>query len=905
MPKPDPIDTQPTEGNVLQSQISGPTPASELGHIDYTVNNAPYAALSNVAGQLGDFATKALEPQMEDQGAQAVTRDPGTGQLTVQTRLPLNDLDAAYNHGAESAFAAQSETDRRQALRQMAIDNIDDPAQFQNEATAYVKQQAGGAGVPPGLRTDILTSGLQDVGQFSGNLVTQKQARDTRNQLTTINGAIEDTKNDIFALAHDGGVNTPDFSNAVAKLKNQYGTLRNPIFGVTQDDLDHRFSDTISQANAEATVGQAVSAAKANGATAGMTFLDKAIWSPDLNLSPAQRSAYQQRGNREIGEWTAQQRDAATQLKQVVQERLDDAKSSADNTGDWQKVVSPDEIYSAFKDDPAKASDIVSDLNGRAATFSMRKQVALASPQALQGMAASLNPATPGAPGSTVPGWDGFYSGFLAPHEGGFTAADGNGHPANFGINQGANPDVDVANLSQADAKQILHDRYWTASGADKLPPALAAVQGDTAVNMGVGAANDLLGQSGGDVNKYLDLRAQRYKGIAANDPTKAGSLPGWLARNEDLRNYVTGGAFADQQRTYKAFITAVQDRNKALVSDPSGYVNGARPDISTLLQSQDPGTFQLGVRQNLQAQRDLGVNAPRLLTNAQTQGIVQQFNNPPGDKPADTMNAMIDKLSDQYGSYFPQAMRELSAKGLPPEAAALNQARGNPVAAVRLSTAINSMSQMGKNLTEGRDAFFSNAPNSGEIKKAIPGAMGDYAATFAGNPQGPPQVAAMTNAVNLYAHQLSYEGVNDPQKAASMAYNDLVGSRYNMVDTYRVPKGIDPALIQAGAGAIKDNLPAANLEPYAQAAPGVSDNERRTMSATILSKQGRWVTAADDSGLALVWPAQSGFKPAVDARGKPIAFSWPQLEAAARNPNTISAQQAKVQAEYLHTGGH
>ncbi len=34
-------------------------------------------------------------------------------------------------------------------------------------------------------------------------------------------------------------------------------------------------------------------------------------------------------------------------------------------------------------------------------------------------------------------------------------ANDGNGSPANFGINQGANLDVEVAALRQDDAKQI------------------------------------------------------------------------------------------------------------------------------------------------------------------------------------------------------------------------------------------------------------------------------------------------------------------------------------------------------------------------------------------------------------------------------------------------------------------
>jgi len=145
----------------------------------------------------------------------------------------------------------------------------------------------------------------------------------------------------------------------------------------------------------------------------------------------------------------------------------------------------------------------------------------------------------------TSPSWDAFdrfYSVFVASHEGGYTENDGNGAPANFGINQGANPDIDVVALTQPQAEQILYERYWLASGADRLPAALAAVHGDTAINMGVRGANELLAQSGGDPNTYLDLRHDRYQAIAAASPDRMNALPVWLRRNEDLRALVNNG---------------------------------------------------------------------------------------------------------------------------------------------------------------------------------------------------------------------------------------------------------------------------------------------------------------------------------------------------------------------------
>lgn len=166
--------------------------------------------------------------------------------------------------------------------------------------------------------------------------------------------------------------------------------------------------------------------------------------------------------------------------------------------------------------------------------------------------AASSSAAAPQAPLQAVPqaapaqatqnnpySMPNFYSSFIAPHEGGYTASDGNGAPANFGINQKANLDVNVASLTPASAQTLLTDRYFKPSGATSMQGPIGAIQADTAMNMGNGAAAQLLSQSGGDPQKYLDLREAKYRAIAAADPSKTASLPGWLKRNNDLRAYV------------------------------------------------------------------------------------------------------------------------------------------------------------------------------------------------------------------------------------------------------------------------------------------------------------------------------------------------------------------------------
>lgn len=131
---------------------------------------------------------------------------------------------------------------------------------------------------------------------------------------------------------------------------------------------------------------------------------------------------------------------------------------------------------------------------------------------------------------------------FVLGQEGGYVANDAGKGPTNFGINSTANPGVDVKNLTKDGAKEIYKSKYWDAIGGDQLNeqnPALALVALDTAVNMGAPTAKKLLAEAGGDVNKLMQLREQRYAEIIKNDPSKAQYKDVWAKRMSDLRSEV------------------------------------------------------------------------------------------------------------------------------------------------------------------------------------------------------------------------------------------------------------------------------------------------------------------------------------------------------------------------------
>jgi hypothetical protein len=166
------------------------------------------------------------------------------------------------------------------------------------------------------------------------------------------------------------------------------------------------------------------------------------------------------------------------------------------------------------------------------ATDTMGRPVGANNPYANGAISASA-PANDAAKLNPAQAWQ-----FIGPHEGGYSAHDGNGAPVNFGINQAANPDVDVSKLTPDQAQQLFEKRYWEPSGAANLPAPLAAVHADTYF-ISPAKATQFLQESGGDPQKYMDLRQAWMQQLAAA-PKYARFASAWANRNNDLREFAS-----------------------------------------------------------------------------------------------------------------------------------------------------------------------------------------------------------------------------------------------------------------------------------------------------------------------------------------------------------------------------
>lgn len=203
------------------------------------------------------------------------------------------------------------------------------------------------------------------------------------------------------------------------------------------------------------------------------------------------------------------------------------------------------------------------------------------------------------APQPSVGGMFNMADTFVAGIEGGYVPNDGGKGPTNKGINQRANPDVNVRNLTDEAASMLRKQRYWDAIGADQLPAPTAMVAYDAAINQGQQYAKKLLEETGGDPALMLYQREKDYRDLAKSNPIHAKSLKGWLHRLDRLKTQLpstqapstTQPASADGMEPHRALQIA---GGLAMRAEKPGEAlstigQALKPEVAT------PGSFRIG----------------------------------------------------------------------------------------------------------------------------------------------------------------------------------------------------------------------------------------------------------------------------------------------------------------------
>lgn len=203
-----------------------------------------------------------------------------------------------------------------------------------------------------------------------------------------------------------------------------------------------------------------------------------------------------------------------------------------------------------------------------------------------------------------------FFDSFTVPHEGSTYVVDSNGAGVKYGVNEKYHPGVDVKNLTKDGAFKIFKAEYWNESGADKLPPAIAALHADT-YYMNKTAAKRILNESGGDPDKYAALRTEFLGSLLTKNPAKYGRYEkSWTRRTKELKEFATrqgtdGTPLAvspdDDLSTTKDAIMARTDIGSALKHKLVTRIEQRRSDARqerSIMESEAAGNLAMSAAQ-------------------------------------------------------------------------------------------------------------------------------------------------------------------------------------------------------------------------------------------------------------------------------------------------------------------
>lgn len=128
---------------------------------------------------------------------------------------------------------------------------------------------------------------------------------------------------------------------------------------------------------------------------------------------------------------------------------------------------------------------------------------------------------------------------FVLAHEGCFSDDPKDpGGLTRWGISQNNHPDINVSNLTLEQATDIYKNEYWKTCKCDVMPPMLAFVVFDMAVNQGVGVAIR-------DLQKILGVKVDGIIGPETLTAISCSSVIGVLVMNltaERVYRYASSG---------------------------------------------------------------------------------------------------------------------------------------------------------------------------------------------------------------------------------------------------------------------------------------------------------------------------------------------------------------------------
>ena len=359
------------------------------------------------------------------------------------------------------------------------------------------------------------------------------------------------------------------------------------------------------------------------------------------------------------------------------------------------------------------------------------------------------------------------------------------------------------------------------------------------------------------------------------------------------------GAGYAAAAQRQSALERALGGLDKERAQDPAGYAMNRLPDVKAAYQGLgqvegDPKATDdqrkaaranfAAVMQREQSRIGIAPQDQRLLSADGVTAMNKRFATAAAsdDPQARTgLVGMIQHEANLWGDSWPMVMRQLAPQTQPVVRAIA--AGADPVAMTRLLS-LDPKEKPAAILKQ------QNETKAADLNKNIETAMAPFRATMVGR-QVDRDYASYYNLATELGALYVRDGMSAGD-AATKAFGDLIGNRYEFRDTWRLPKSLklDGDQIQAGTVAARQQIAAGAIA----VTPAVDDMalgaNNRADSLSKFARDGRFVTSPRQDGLNLVY----GDKFVRGADGQPLLLNWDQL---AKLGGTKEARTAAARA--------
>lgn len=301
--------------------------------------------------------------------------------------------------------------------------------------------------------------------------------------------------------------------------------------------------------------------------------------------------------------------------------------------------------------------------------------------------------------------------------------------------------------------------------------------------------------------------------------------------------------------------------RTNALQKDPAAAAESAAQFQPGQFQLPDDASMEDRAAARMSWQARNGVVNPVPLTKPEVENLAEQYEKTaaPGD--------FVAMLSESFGEQSGEVLKQLVTSGkLPPDA---NLALNMPRESANLLMMMNRKDAVKE--TEhalGVDKIMKN-----DISEAVRDELEDILGTLAA--QGGSDIAAQV-LDSSYKLSLKYmERGMSAKDAGERAAREVMAERYEVRDSYRVPRDYDADNVAAGAKLWLKELASSGTVAM-NTVRGLTEAQTKAKKAAILTGGGRWVNNADESGLLLTMNGA----PILDVDGRLIQVKFEDLAA-------------------------